>query len=275
MTPPAADAVDPRAALVRAWTLASPLLGPAPREAVRILRRPGGGPGKRVRVGRPAGEGEAGHDAAWPTSTDQWCWYCCHPFEGQPLPMPVKYDDRRDEFHVMGTFCSWACMKTYNHQESTSYLKSANANNITMFHKRCTGVLAPIRPAPPKQALRVFGGSMDIREFRAASGKPLAYAVLPPRMIVHQHAIEERDACARRPPPASAAQKAAADLHAAVTFRDVSAKNETLRLKRPKPLQKNRNQLERTMGLGPRVVPAASTPTAAAAAVEPLGAMLA
>jgi hypothetical protein len=30
----------------------------------------------------------------------------------------------------------------------------------------------------------------------------------------------------------------------------VSTKNEPLRLKRPKPLQHNRNTLERTMGIG-------------------------
>ena len=34
-----------------------------------------------------------------------------------------------------------------------------------------------------------------------------------------------------------------------MSFTDVSTKNETLRLKRPKPLQNNKNLLERTMGI--------------------------
>ena len=183
----------------------------------------------------------------YPTSTDQWCWHCCHPFDTQPLPMPVKYDERRDIFHVMGTFCSFACMKAYN-GESASYLKYVNANNITLFHKRCTGRLRGIRRAPPRVALRVFGGHMSIEEFRASSERAVEYCVLPPRMIVHSQALHETELAAQRHTAASA-RKPAADLHTVVDFKDVSTKNETLRLKRPKPLQNSRNLLERTMGI--------------------------
>lgn len=189
----------------------------------------------------------ADEDPSYPSSTDGWCWHCCHPFRTRPLPMPIKYDDRRDVFHVMGTFCSWACMKAYN-LDSTSYMKHVNANTITLFRKRCTGCLGGLRPAPPRVALKVFGGTMSIEEFRAACEKPAGYSVLPPRMIVHRHAVLEKETSAqeqlrKRPTPAP-------DLNACVNFRDVSTKNETLRLKRPKPLQNNRNLLEKTMGLG-------------------------
>lgn len=245
----AKDAADPRAAFLRARDLRVPLLGdPTPRSASRLLLVDGST--KRV---RPARQG----DGTWPTATDKWCWYCCHPFGTPPLPMPIKYDDKRDVFHVMGTFCSWACMKAFN-LDSSSYMKPVNANNITLLHKRCTGSLARIRPAPPRQALAVFGGTMSIEEFRAASGRPLEYAVLPPRMIVHHHAIQETDVSRplrfttapgqeRRPAPL---KRAPPDLADVVDFKDVSAKNEPLRLKRPKPLQNNRNLLERTMGIG-------------------------
>lgn len=245
---------DPRAAFLRARELRCPLLGdPAPKSSSRLLLV--NGSTKRV---RPARQG----DGTWPTSTDQWCWYCCHPFDTPPLPMPIKYDDKRDVFHVMGTFCSWPCMKAFN-LDSSSYMKSVNANNITLLHKRCTGALARIRPAPPKQALKVFGGTMSIEEFRGASGQPLEYAVLPPRMIVHHHAIQETDVSRPlrftmapgethgRPAPLKSVVTDLADL---VDFKDVSAKNEPLRLKRPKPLQNNRNLLERTMGIGALVV---------------------
>lgn len=198
-----------------------------------------GGPGcKRVRV--------SDAESNYPSRTDKWCWHCCHPFDGQPLPQPFKYDDRRDVYHVRGTFCSWPCMKAHN-LDSCSYMKPVCANVITLFYKRCTGQLRGIRSAPPKHALRVFGGTMSIEEFRAASGKPLEYCVLPPRMVLHEHVIHEVQSgsatrCKRAKPPP--------DLHAVVDFKDVATKNETLRLKRPKPLQNNRNLLERTMGLG-------------------------
>ena len=38
--------------------------------------------------------------ADWPAATDVLCWHCCHAFDGPPLPLPIKYDDRRDVFHV-------------------------------------------------------------------------------------------------------------------------------------------------------------------------------
>ena len=42
-----------------------------------------------------------------------WCWWCCHTFEGVPLSMPYKHDERRNKFYTSGNFCSWSCMKTY------------------------------------------------------------------------------------------------------------------------------------------------------------------
>lgn len=241
---------DPRADFLAARHVCSPLVAktvaqssPAGGRVVRVGKsRP-----RRVRVA-PRDAPPPPTESAWPTSTDQWCWHCCHPVPGQPLPMPIKYDDKRQIFEVVGTFCSWACMKSFN-LDSSSYKKSVNANNITLFHKRWTGVLRGIRPAPPRQALAVFGGTMTIAEFRAASDAPVEYNVLPPRMIVHRHTIHETPAgpgaTGVRPP-----DKKRADLGAAVNFGDVSTKNETLRLKRPKPLHSSRNLLERTMGLG-------------------------
>lgn len=226
-----------RASLLRAWTIDAPLVATHSKKASRMVTVPGDG--RRLRVSTQ-------DDGNWPKSTAQWCWYCCHPFDTQPLPMPIKYDDKRDVFHVMGTFCSWACMKAYN-RESSSYTKSMNANNITLFRKRCTGCLGSIRPAPPRQALRVFGGTMGIHEFRAASQKALEYTVLPPHMIVHHHAIVETDTT--KAPPTKQKTAPGVDLAAVVNFKDVATKNETLRLKRPKPLQSNRNALERTMGI--------------------------
>ena len=209
-----------------------------------------GAAGRILMVGGPKTVRVRDQEGNWPTKSDLWCWYCCHPFDTQPLPMPTKHDDRRDVFHVTGNFCSWACMKAHN-LRSASYTKSINANTITLFHKRCTGVMRGIRAAPPRMTLAVFGGSMSIEEFRAASGKPLEYTVLPPRMITHHQSVEETDTTYRQHPPVAhkPRARAAPDLSSVVDFKNVSTKNETLRLKRPKPLQNTRNLLERTMGI--------------------------
>ena len=42
-----------------------------------------------------------------------WCWWCCHPFEGDTLELPYKYDEKRNKFYTCGGFCSWSCMKRY------------------------------------------------------------------------------------------------------------------------------------------------------------------
>lgn len=241
-TAPPMDAV---LAILRSSAIEAPILGPEPAQqgsGTRLVMV--SGLDRCVRV-CPAGLAKGAQE--WPHRTALWCWHCCHPFDTPPLPMPVWYDDRRDLFRVMGTFCSWACMKAYNIQ-SCSYVKSVNANIITLFHRRCTGRLSGIRAAPPRMALKVFGGSLAIEEFRAASvtGNVLR-AVLPPRMIVHEHAIQESQTTRTRQDVKRA--RLATDLKAVVDFKDVVTKNETLRLKRPKPLQSNKNLLERTIGL--------------------------
>ena len=200
-------------------------------------------PGKAVRTCAPES-----HEATdWPQSSDVLCWYCCHRFSGPPLPMPFKYDDRRDIFHVSGVFCSWACMKSFN-GESNSYLKGLNAINIAYFRKRCTGQLGYIDsngklqkhivPSPPRMLLKAFGGTMSIEEFRAASGADRIYRLLPPKLVIHNPLVEER-----RPTPLNAAS-----LLDNVSFGGVRTQNDALRLKRPKPLASH-NLLERTMGI--------------------------
>lgn len=236
--------MNPRGILLRKWAIDTPLLERAadkrqhhhqdvPHLPLRFIGK------KRVRPCDTRSD--------WPVRTDVWCWYCCHAFDTPPLPMPIKYDDRRDIFHVMGTFCSWPCMKAAN-SESNSYLKNVNAMNITLFYKRCTGQLGRVRPAPPRLMLRAFGGSMSIEDFRGASENPSSYRVLPAKMIVHHAAIEEASTKAKHKP---------CNLAESVNFKDVSAKNETLRLKRPKPLQGSKNTLERAMGINALMMAAA------------------
>lgn len=192
-------------------------------------------------IAKVGGEGSRGvrvvEGGSWPASTSGLCWYCCHPFDGPPLPMPIRHDPHLDIFHVVGTFCSWGCMKSYN-MDSSSYMRHVNATVITLFHKRCTGKLTSIRPAPPRLALKAFGGSMSIEEFRGCDKNMM---ILPPKMIMHRPVVEEIPARLReRPTPQQ--------LQDSVSFKDATAQNDVLRLRRPKPLTSH-NLLVRTMGM--------------------------
>lgn len=173
----------------------------------------------------------------WPATSSCLCWHCCHSFAGPPLPMPIKYDDRLDEFHVVGNFCSWACMKSYN-MDSRSYMRHVNATIISLFHKKCTGKVQGIRPAPPRLALRAFGGHMSIEEFR---GCEAVLMIMPPKMIMHCPVVEEIPQRLRNKPSAQ-------QLQDSVSFKDATAQNDMLRLRRPKPLTSH-NLLVKTMGV--------------------------
>jgi hypothetical protein len=95
--------------------------------------------------------------------------------------------------------------------------------------------------------LAVFGGSLTIDEFRQASVDGVSHAVLPPKMLPYMQIVEERRACSKARAPGDT------DLTETVDFQNVSAKNETLRLRRSAPSAKKAadgpNVLERAMGI--------------------------
>ena len=98
-----------------------------------------------------------------PCKTDVWCWWCCHPFDNQPRYLPTKYDELRSRFQVMGNFCSWACVKSFDLNES-SY--ASGKMLLTTLMRTIHGKSYNIDSAPPRSALKVFGGTMSIEEFR-------------------------------------------------------------------------------------------------------------
>ena len=172
-----------------------------------------------------------------------WCWWCCHPFETTPLALPLEYDDKRDVFGLVGTFCSWGCVKAYN-IDTTGYLSGRVANNIALLRKRVEGRVSPVRAAPPRQTLAVFGGPLSIEEFRATGGTG-TYKLLPKNVlhrapnIVHVPEVVEAAAAKKKK-----REQVAVDFDGAVTSRA-----EPLRLRRAKPATNHRNTLEATSGI--------------------------
>jgi hypothetical protein len=187
----------------------------------------------------------------WPRETTLLCWHCCHNFQTPPIPLPLGYDPHRDTFDVTGTFCSFACVKTFNAERNT-YLKDINATTITLFAKRWTGTLAHTRSAPPRLALSAFGGWMSIQEFRDATATAPPLRLLPPKMLPLEYILEQQVAGRL-----AARSTKTHNLGTSVDFKDTATKNETLKLKRNKPLQKERNTLERTMGINVMMLNAA------------------
>lgn len=184
--------------------------------------------------GRPSSE-----CTSWPSSTSCWCWHCCHPLEGQPIPLATSHDSRTGLFSLLpGTFCSWSCAKTF----ARDLPGSARVASVqTLLRKRVCGRLDGVTGAPPRCMLKVFGGSMSIDEFRRCGGEGVSYCTMPDRFVVQTICVEKTEPPAER----KRTSKQAADEAAPITANRSAAAAQVpiLKLKRSKPLPNEKQQL--------------------------------
>ena len=122
------------------------------------------------------------------TGTDVACYWCCHNFNTPPVAIPSHILD--EVWYMYGNFCSPECAVAYlfrekkidSHMQWERYalLNSLYAQDAELP----VGSPQGIRPAPPREVLRMFGGSMDISEYRAVvHEKRLRIDVLTPPMV--------------------------------------------------------------------------------------------
>ena len=106
-------------------------------------------------------------DNEWPSSCKICCWWCCNTFETIPCTLPMKHDPLRKRYTFTGIFCSWNCTKSYNNNMSDHKRYERNGL-ITLLIKDLYGIenALKIKPAPPRETLKMFGGYLDIEEFR-------------------------------------------------------------------------------------------------------------
>jgi len=164
-----------------------------------------------------------------------WCWHCCHSFEGEPLSLPYRYDDMRNKFSTMGNFCSWGCMKTFNFDKHGVNNGGIISGNIVIMRKKLYGLVGQISRAPDRFALKEFGGNLTIEEFRKFGTRDTI-----PR-IQQIQTIEKKDS------PFTGSENNNSNTTKLYQITDSKGSNEPLRLKRPKPLKRNENNLEKTL----------------------------
>jgi len=147
-------------------------------------------------------------DNEWCRRTDICCWWCCHQFENVPIGLPIKYIDKIDRFKVQGVFCSFACMiaykNDYKHKYQDNYL-------VLYLYNKLTGISPSIidgendkleiddfnnrylKAAPPRCALKMFGGELSIDEFRKSSERYETYDLLEYPMYISRDFIYKTD----------------------------------------------------------------------------------
>jgi hypothetical protein len=90
---------------------------------------------------------------------------------------------------MYGSFCSPECATSYLFKEridnNTQWERYALLNSLYSDDAEVPqGAASGIRPAPPRETLRMFGGGMDISEYRAlVHEKKLRVDVLTPPMV--------------------------------------------------------------------------------------------
>jgi len=107
----------------------------------------------------------------YPKSWNHACYYDCHDFSGPPVGLPTLVRKHRQLYIAVGYYCSLACLVAEAERRPNS------SQLIPLIHQMAWGVLGypkgtPIRAALPRQMLKMFGGTLDIEEWRAKSRCP-------------------------------------------------------------------------------------------------------
>jgi len=122
-----------------------------------------------------------------PEKTETACFWCCHGFHSQPIAIPSHILD--EIWYMYGCFCSPECAVSYLFKEridnNVQWERYALLNSLYSEDAELPcGSSSGVRPAPPRETLRMFGGSMDIMEYRAlVHEKKLRVDVLTPPMV--------------------------------------------------------------------------------------------
>ena len=154
------------------------------------------------------------------------CWWCVHelPSDRHPLHMPFKYDDRLKRFTTTGSFCSWPCVKAYAQDMATSRSGEIQMY-IALMRKHALGKYVPLTAAPKRQALKIFGGTLTIEEFRSGEHHPRVYIPYEKYILPIIDTNPKRCSVPTEEPVG------------------------TLKLKREKPLKRAESKLESALGI--------------------------
>jgi hypothetical protein len=111
------------------------------------------------------------YDRKMNITNDILCWWCCHSFNNQIFGIPIKKE--KEIYKVYGCFCNLKCAKSYNDNEDISLLLKQQRDtlidilNHDIRKEYDSGIKFEIvKKAPPREVLKIFGGYMEIEEFR-------------------------------------------------------------------------------------------------------------
>lgn len=133
-----------------------------------------------------------------PDKTDISCFWCCHSFTSPPCAIPAYVLD--EVWNMYGNFCSPECAAAYLFKEKidvhVQYERYALLNTLYGKDCGCDGSLdsfSGIRLSPPREVLRMFGGCMDIGEYRAiVHERKIRVDVVSPPLVSIIHTMDTK-----------------------------------------------------------------------------------
>jgi hypothetical protein len=171
------------------------------------------------------------------------CFWCCHPFSWKASVLPSSYDAYENMYTCEGHFCSPECaMASLYADPSVSDNSRWTRHSLLADLYRSLYLKRDLIPAPPRTTLRLFGGPLDIEQFReyTASSEEMIAVQLPPlRLYVPSMNVQG---------PVRDVKK-----FVALSQETVDKASKEMRLKRSKPVHTNSVTLDKCMGPGAAV----------------------
>jgi len=121
-----------------------------------------------------------------PYGCDKVCWNCIHSFHNIVHGLPINYN--MGIFHTIGEFCSIECMSRYaidNYNEDIYSLLPI----MNIYNNKINNKILKIKLAPNRLLLNIFGGKMNIKEYRENNN--VLYDLKMPIIIPINHNINE------------------------------------------------------------------------------------
>jgi hypothetical protein len=165
------------------------------------------------------------------------CFWCCHAFTWVSCVLPISYDVYNNIYSCEGNFCSPECALAHLYADNkipdaSKWNRHALLNHLYADLYKTRG----LSPAPPRSLLRLFGGQLDIEQYRdyITSDNYIVLAEIHPIRLVF---------------PSMNVQGPLRDIKKYVSLSSdvVEKASEQLRLKRSKPMNVNVPTLDMCM----------------------------
>lgn len=168
------------------------------------------------------------------------CFWCCHSFGWNPCVLPLSYDAYENMYACEGHFCSPECAMAYLYSDpSLSDVTRWTRHALLADLYRTMYVGKELTQAPPRSCLRLFGGPLDIEQYRqyTAGSEDMVAVHLPPlRLFVPTMNVQG---------PVRDVKK-----FVALSQETVDKASKELRLKRSKPVHTNVATLDKLSNFG-------------------------